>query len=381
MQKSDDGVIARKEFLSRLEVVAPALSDVDLIPVMTHFWFTAPGKKHKQHTLMAFNDRIAISVPFQTEFEGAVPGTLLMNLLKNSEAKNIELILRDDNNLDVKTRGGRFTLTTMDPSAFDFFTMPEPTGQTLPVEGTAFLEGIENCLRSVGHDTSIPDQLGVTLMWADGLLEMFSTNNSTMSYSRIPCKKAPSFKRVTIPTAFCKQMIKLVGKKAEIKLEITPDHALLDAGDSTYLFGRLVETDGRLDFRSVMDHHFPPESYDLLVDMPNLGHMLERATIITDSIYEQGTTQITVYDYEGSKGVVRRMRFTSKSERGEVVDGITVGDKHPDVNTRIEPKLLKIGYADFPNKASKFLVTSGCAVMAKGKDNNMMYLVASRVGD
>ncbi len=60
-------------FLERLKITKPGLENSDMIPVLTHFWFS--GKR-----LMTYNDRIGISVPCETPFKGAIPGQLLWSI-------------------------------------------------------------------------------------------------------------------------------------------------------------------------------------------------------------------------------------------------------------------------------------------------------------
>ena len=89
-------------------MVAPALSDKELIPVLTHFWFS--GDK-----VMAFNDQIAIEVELKTNFTGAVPGRTLLEFLEKSESsKEVKFKLTDDTLLvETGNRG-----TKSDPEKF-----------------------------------------------------------------------------------------------------------------------------------------------------------------------------------------------------------------------------------------------------------------------
>lgn len=341
----------RIELLEKLNKVSPGLSGNDLIPMLSHFWFTGTR-------VMTFNDQIAISTTCKTDFTGAVPGNTLLNLLKASKARDVEMLLEGDN-LQIKAASSRFRLGTI-PLDNTLFEMPEAPKVNGPFHGTPqFLEALDACMRSVSLDTSVPDQLGVTLVPDGGTLLMYATNGHTISHCRIKLKDKATFtKRVILSTPFCQQVLKLGGPGSI--LAIHDDHALLIT-KGTMLFGRLVESEKPLDFAKVTTHHFPPELKKRLITIPSkLRLILERACIITEAKIDHTKTTITVRD--------GKMRFVSRSDRGEVVDTMLVTD-HPEVSIMVDPKPLKAGFGFFDT----MLVTEKCIIMCKG---DMVYLVA-----
>lgn len=347
----------RRQLLDTLGTVAPALASTDLIPVLTHFWFT--GK-----TVMAFNDQIAISTPCATDFKGAVPGDLLQ-LTKLSKAKDVTLETPDDKELVIKLASSRVKLGLLDPEAF-LFEMPMPSSADFLQTGKVaeFLDVVRNAMRSVSSDTSIPDQLGVTLIAEKGVLHVCSTNGMTMTHATIKVNGSPGFKdRVILSAPFCNQMLALAKTEKKLQLEIHDDHALLVCSDGTILFGRLIESPQPLNFLGVLDENFPDEDRKLLIEIPTKMHLiLERAVVIAESKADRTKTTITVRD--------GKMKFFSASDRGEVADTMLVGETQPEVSMRIEARHLKNGYGDF----DRMLITERCAVMVK---DNKMYMVAA----
>lgn len=344
----------RKQFLETLTTVAPALAANDLIPVMQHFWFT--GDK-----VMAFNDQIAISTPCKTSFKGAVPGALL-DFMRLSKAKEVTLEVVEKD-LMVKAASSRVKLGILDPEAF-IFEMPEHKGSdALKVKVSEFLDAIGYAMRSVSHDTSIPDQLGVTLIAEKDSLHVFSTNGATMTHAIVKMSGAAPFKkRVILSAPFCERMLQLAKNEKKLQLEVHDDHSLLVCGDAL-LFGRLIESAQPLDFIGVLDTHFPMKHRKQFVDIPTkLQLILERAIVIGESKTDRTRTQITVRD--------GKMRFFTASERGEVSDTMLVGEAQPQVDMRVEARHLKSGYGDF----DRMVVTDKCAVMMK---DNKMYLVSA----
>lgn len=349
--------VVRKDLLEKLETAAPALAIHNLVPVMTHFWFT--GK-----SLMAYNDQIAISVPLTTDFKGAVPGGTLLNLLKATSRSKIELVA-GDTELQVKA-GSRSTFKLAMLPLPDIFTMPVMDKETGNLGGglKELLAGVEGCLRSLGADTSIPEQLGVTVVPSDKALHLYTTNSATISKAVVEFKKAVRWKRSCIlPTAFCRSMLALCRKaEAGTMLAITKDHALLSV-DNTMVWGRLINCEQPFNFEEVIAQHFPDASRKKVVPVPKgLDKALARATIITDAKVDQVRTKATVKD--GS------LKLASKSDRGEAFDKVKF-EGHADCSLSFEPKMVAAGLADF----DKLLLTDRCIIMAN--KNGGLYLVAA----
>jgi DNA polymerase III sliding clamp (beta) subunit (PCNA family) len=348
----------RDEFYDKLQTVAPALSDSDLIPVLRHFWFTGDA-------LMAFNDHIAISIPFPTEFKGAVPGDSLLSLVGNCipTGKNKEVVMTvNDNHLHIKIWRTKMDLPLLEPDNF-IFEMPQLKQATqFPVDGETFCAAIKQCMLSVSTDTSVPDQLGITLIPDNSRLLLFSTDNSTLTHSHVKLTKAVTIKRVILPTMFCEQLERF-GNGKELQLEIFEDHAMFRAGDVT-VFGRLIASPRPLDFVNIFERNVPEANRKKLVSIPSrLKLALERAVVITESRVDRTKTELKIED--------QRLKLQSKSAaRGSVDDVITLKETHDDVSIMVNPVLLKNGYPHF----EKMLFTDRCAIMTKDKTT---YLIAT----
>jgi DNA polymerase III sliding clamp (beta) subunit (PCNA family) len=350
----------RKDLLDRLDLVTPALASNDLIPMLTHFAFTG-------ETIMAFNDQIGASAPLQTQFVGGVPGNILLSLLKASKAKEVEFVDKN-HELEIKAASSRFKLPVMPEDAF-VFEMPKPTDKLLPVQLKPFADALDGCLRSVSSDTSVPDQLGVTLLLDGQDLRLFSTNNATLSTNVLALSGKPPFKeRVILPTLFCQQVVKLSRAFKDCKLEIHDDYALLSAAKGVRCFGRFIHAPKPIDFLSIVSANLKDVGKRLAPIPSKLRLVVERAIIVTQSPVEQTLSEIKVKD-----GV---MRFMSKSGRGEVTDSVQVDQD--DAELALDPKHLKVGLASFydpdEDKSGSMLMTDRTFIMSKGNDK---YLVAA----
>jgi DNA polymerase III sliding clamp (beta) subunit (PCNA family) len=345
----------RKQLQEKLERCAPALSSTTVIPVLTHFAFT--GTK-----LMAYNDSIGVVTPCKTEFKGAVPGSTLLNLIRLSRAKDVEFV-QEGSDLIIKAASSKFKLPVMPLKEFtDIFTPPEvKESGVLPVAVPEFIRCIGQLMRSVSDDTSVPDQLGITLIPGKKQLCLYSTNWITMSKAALRQSKETSIERAILSKQFCEQLLVLAKGEQTLKLEVEDDHATLVAG-ATLLYGKLIISDQPMQFEDIIAEHFPVVKADELAPIPSkFRNIVERALVVAESKNDSAKTRVVVK--EG------RMRFVTKSERGEVVDSMQVTDKQPATTLALEAKHLRKGLDDF----DQMLMTERGCIMAK---ENVTYMIA-----
>lgn len=354
----------RTDLVERLERVAPALSSNNLVPVLSHFWFN-------KNNLLAYNDQIAISTKLNSNFAGAVPGSTLMSLLSASRAKEVDFFVNEDaegkelseGQLLIKAASSKLKLPFMDEKATKIFEMPKISSDLLPVNMDEFLEAVDACMRSLKEDTSMPDSLGITLSFNENYINLYATNDATISFAKVKTKQPIKEGRLVLSGNFCRQMVALAKLGDKKQLEITNDYSLFQCGD-TVLFGRLVNVQRPLDFDSVIQNTFSKELHKNLVSIPTkLQLILERAIIITESKTERSKTAITV-----KQGVARF--FSQSKEKGEVRDNVQLEDMQPDVTMNVDPRLFKAGYGFF----DKMHITEQCLIMAKGTS---LYLVSA----
>jgi DNA polymerase III sliding clamp (beta) subunit (PCNA family) len=338
----------REELLAALDTVSPALSDNALIQILTHFMFDGDR-------VLAFNDRIALETPCKTDFRGAVPGKTLIALLRTSGAKDVVLEAKDDE-LHIKAGAGRFKLPLTIPETL-VFEMPKPSKDVVKLPAS-FLDGLSNCMKSVSIDTSIPDQLGITMIPQKDQTLMFSTNNHTICHSIV---KTPIKSRVILPAQFCEQVQRLCKGEKEVTICFNTDHVLLTV-EKTKLFGRLVDSSHPLDYQDMLKHAMP-DKIKLFKIHDGLKHMVDRAIIITESVTGKSNTRIMVSNND-------MVLYSFSPDKGEVRDRYGIKEGHPDVSLHIDPKHLKAGLEKFENMA----VTEDCIIM---KDGAHIYLIAA----
>lgn len=356
----------RTDLLKVLETVEHALAAHDMIPVMKHFCFT--GSR-----VFAFNDAIAISVLCKTEFVGALPSTV-RQFLASARAKDVEFVQSEEaGELVIQAASSKLKTPYMEKSNF-IFKMPQgsedrfvSSAKVVPV-----IESLTRCMRSIGIDTSIPEQLGVTVIPGKDGLAFYATNNKTISRSVIDAKSAKLFgalkHQLILPAQFCTQLLKLTKGAKEVSLHFADDHAIAKTSDGTILFCQLISSESPIDFANVITSHVP-SSYrkDSVAISSKFPLVIERASIITDTPTEPSVTSVKLV----KPGV---LRFFSKSARGEMSDKVMVSENHPAVDSRLEPSLLKGVLDDF----DRILFSDSCVVLSSSKSDELY--IASALG-
>src|SRR3974377_2329289 len=108
--------INRQELLKALETIAPALAEHDILPVLQHVLFTGTS-------VVAYNDRIAISTPLRGSFKGTIHGKRLLSLLKYStHTEDVDLV-SDGNAVSVRAESAIGKLESKPVEEF-IFKMP-----------------------------------------------------------------------------------------------------------------------------------------------------------------------------------------------------------------------------------------------------------------
>lgn len=351
----------RSELVAKLETCAPALSTNTLIPIMQHFWFRGDH-------LMAYNDAIAISVPCETDFEAAVPGKMLLSLLNASKATDVELT-HEKGELTVKLATSRLHLATMPPKNFNFDMPKLKTEASINGDAVKFMKAITICLNSVTIDTSVPDQLGVTVIGDEDQLLFFATNHNTFSHAHMKLPQPTKFSRAILSASFCREMLDLHDKKKGVQLQVNTkeNYSLFEGAGGSVLFGKLVETDKPLPYTKTFDHYFPEGSEKKLVAMPTkLQLIIDRACIVADANNNRAVMMGIVVTNGKAK-------FVTADDKTEIFDNVELEAKQPNVSLSVNPKLLKNGYDLF----DKMHLTERAFIMAS---SSAFYMVSHNEG-
>lgn len=348
----------RQELLGKLKTLQPALAAHGLIPALTHIWFNS-------ETITTYNDRIGISMPFKSGVKGLIPGAMLLGLLSNSGAKDV-LLSPKDGCVVLKMGKANAELATL-PYDDSMFQMPEPKGKKFVIAADTLCSAFSRCLRSTTDDTSVPDQLGVTLVQEDDGVYMYSTNGQVITRVAVDAE----FKgRVVLPSEFCEQAIVLAkGGDEKVTIYIAENHALLPTKSAT-LYGRLIDPENPLPFQQQFEAHFPPKIRKKLVPIPGLMRtVIERSLVMAAAGDGAASVRVTISDGKSMKLLTHA--YKNKSSIGKITDSLTLEKDHSDVAAELNPKALKAGLDTY----TRMLIQADCVVMAD--DSSGVFLIAT----
>src|SRR5215469_9417371 len=109
----------RSDLVAKLELLAPAVANDNLIPVYENYCFDG-------EEVFAYNDSLGIVTACQQKEAFALNGKTLLGLLSNSHSEEVEFLIEGDHELTVKTGRSRFKLPYM---VEDEFLFKPPSGK------------------------------------------------------------------------------------------------------------------------------------------------------------------------------------------------------------------------------------------------------------
>lgn len=351
--------IPRLVLLKTLNTLKPALATKELVFELTHYFFT--GKN-----ILAYNDVIGMEIPFQTDFAGGLPGKLLLGVLEKSLAKEVELIEGDkDSEMLLKAGNARVNLSLL-PIERVVWQFPEFDEKNSFKVDKDLAVIIGEMLISIGQNTSMPDQLGITFNpWEfdEKWLDLYSTDGNSLSWARIDLPENYHAKRCTVSEEFCKQFKALCDGSAQLIIE--DDCALAQFENGIKLYGRLVDVPSPRNFEDKIDGLIPEP--DKLISIPaRLKLAIDRATVVLDNL-PGATTELSI-----DRDKVLRL-YAKPNSHTELRDAIRLNEDHEEITSYFDPALIKRAL----DKRSQMCVTKD-ALILRGPDN--YYHLVSAVG-
>ncbi|HKX35117.1 MAG TPA: hypothetical protein VJM79_00425 [Rhizorhapis sp.] len=346
----------RIALLDAVNTVKPALAVKDLIEELAHVWFDG-------QTMTAYNDAdLGIQVPFETPFIGGIRGSLLLGLLINSRAKDVELDDSEEGHMKIVAARTRAKLAVLDAERA-VWQFPEINRKAALDITPDFVRALKAVLVSVGNDTSIPEKLGVTLL-ADDELRMFTTDSKAICGVSVAMPKGKGLRKgdsIILPTAFCEQILRLCA--AGGFLELRKDCAIAGNASGVLVYARLVDVTKPLPFVETIDRHnkFPKGAR---FEIPSkLALALERSIVLLEGLVGE-TVNISA--------MAGKLRLEASAEgRGTIKDFITLPEGVPDIEINVDPSLVKRALV----LATHMAINSDAVVLTG--DDGLVYLAST----
>jgi DNA polymerase III sliding clamp (beta) subunit (PCNA family) len=326
-------VYARESLVKNLAKLLPAVADDKKlrIEVLANICFTG-------QEVYAWNDIIAIALPWPSDFQGAVPGKPLVEMLAASRAPNVALEPAGAV-MAVRAGGMKATLNLMPASHF-VFAWPkesEPPRIVLDID-KPLRDALDICLKAatpkVGGN---PEVTGVTVITRKDRLLLYATDNTVMTAIAIAAPGTQPGTRFTLPGQFCEQLVGLAPPDAAVALAVGKAHVLCVI-DELRLFGRLITANKPLPFEDIHQRLYPDGTAAELVDVPPLlERALERAQVVAAS-GALGSDTTVFSDLTIKAGM---LTLATHARAGHIIDTVAVKG-HADLEpVRISAKLVQ----------------------------------------
>jgi len=343
--------MSRLDLLTALEVLEPALAPKPIIEELTFIWFTGTS-------VYAYNDVIGIVTPLETEFQGGMKGSLILGLLKKSRAKEVEFQQSNTSDLIIKAANARLNLAYYEIER-SLWEMPD-FERSISFEVTPeLIKAIDDVTISIGQDTSIPDQLGITLIPDGNILYLFSTDSKTISRAMIPfpCKFE---NRIILPALFCQQFVKLFKKGG--RMMVMRDSVLAENDQGLRLFTRLIETSRPLEFHETVDSVLSSMKVAQHVPVPKrLKLAIERIAIVLEHHIGE-PAEFRIAD--------NVLHMHANTALGDIKDSMRLDMDHNNVELTVDPLLIKRAI----NGSGSFYLTPSCVVLSS---ENFIHLISA----
>jgi DNA polymerase III sliding clamp (beta) subunit (PCNA family) len=311
----------RAELTAVLKKLSPALSGKDLIPIFSCFCFG-------DTTTYAYDDVVALIHPKPTgDLRGGIRGSLLLNMLQASKAKEVT-ITQEGEKAQIQLGRTKLDVPVLEVDAFLF--KPPTTGDAASVKvDEAFLTALEKAAVSIGRDPSHPWRLGVTIMFGKGWTTFYASDNKTAAKVQLGKAGEDEPTVAVLPPRFVELLMEIGKSDPPLKIHLSKEWVQASFTTGLKLFSRTISGADLDIFQGLF-----ADKVEGAVEIPKgLDRCLERAALVAPYAKDPFTS-ISI-DAE-------RIRFKTKSPAGDVADAILL-EGHEAVEVDVTPDLLQRG--------------------------------------
>lgn len=264
----------REEFLSALSDAAPALAVRDTIPALQNFWFS-------EGCVYAYDGGLGVRVPFNTGLECGLPGKALMDLLRTSALKEVELT-EDDGEITVRLGKAVVKMRSVSMDGFPW-NFPEPEAKKPPKKAVAFelsadvlaAFGRMETSRRTGKAERTIEQ-GVVVI-PGKVTAFYATDSASISHIDVGVTSPKDMPKLLVPWEFVDRFLKLAAP--DNPMYILDDCLVVQNGE-VLVCSNLLEFPDAPDVEKVAAPHLTDEQDTLAELPPGLQGALDRAIIL-----------------------------------------------------------------------------------------------------
>jgi hypothetical protein len=310
----------REAFVAVLEQVKPALASAGSIPELKHVWLD--GKY-----LYAYNGALGIRVDWATELQPCgLLGSVLLGLLQNTSAKEIEVTQEAASQLDLKMGRASATVPLM---AIDHnpwpFPAKVPAGKVVTFALTdAFVEGLKQVRIIKAADPKMVEHYGVILFPAKDALTLYTTDSKSLAEVPVQGKFAKELAKAVLPFGFVNQLLAF---KAGAKVSFTQD-AIIAEAEGVQVCSNLLDTADVHDLPKLVTTTIGKEDTAATPLPKEFSEALDRALILAGGDLDKAFVTLTASKKDLSlsgklaNGVLQEKFTLGSSSSGTITIGL-----------------------------------------------------------
>jgi DNA polymerase III sliding clamp (beta) subunit (PCNA family) len=343
----------RRELLQTLELVAPALAQENLMPMFQNFCF-------KRGVVIAYRDSIGVIAPSTVDYEFAVHGKTLIELLRATAVKDVEIELQNE---CVLVKAGRSKIKLpFSPASEYLFEEPEQEKWELMLDiDKYFLKGMELCLSGTSNNNTMPALMGISIAGGKDTY-LYSCDGDSISRYRLDQADTAGIQYI-MPNAFCEALLKVTTKTGHHfgQLYVNGQWVVAELSNAYRIFGRIIDNPEPLKFEAEIAKTVKEQP--VYVGIPNtLTNALNRAQII-------GSAENKATDVHIENG---KITLTTETHMGVVRDIITLKGGHQPIEVKVDAKLMSRAIS----VTDEFAIQENCTMYNYGED---FFLIMSNI--
>jgi hypothetical protein len=270
--------INRALLLSALDTCKPALATATNRAVeLSHFWLDGDF-------ISAYNGRLGIVYPFDSEIKGGVPATL-QAWLEKTTGDNADLTTKGKE-LVIKVGASHATFAMLEAEK----QILQPSVDLIDGEGVeldeALITGLKNILVSLDPKSATPARMGAFLVPNNEHLDIYATDDNSLSWLRVSLPKNYHLtQHIVVPTGFIEQVLKILPEGGRDALFVHQHAVVAVNNHGVMIIGNLIDCPMMPDFASTMSPYQQQHNNDVTVPEV-LSGALDRVMLIPNNATE-----------------------------------------------------------------------------------------------
>lgn len=311
-----------KLLMHSVSIVQKAVSSKSTLPIIKGIYIKATDQNlHLVATDMDLGIDHVMDANIIEEGSIVVDAKLFSDIVRRLPDAQVEVSLKENNQVLIKCGHAKFNILSFDPSEFP--ELPEVENDLVyEVPQQLFRNMIRQTIFAVAEDDTRPILTGVLMEIEDDMLNMVALDGYRLSLIKNNVKSSFNNK-VVIPGKTLSEISRIISGEEDTNMQIcfTDKHALFII-DNTKLISRLLEGEF-INYTQIIPKEFKSQ---VKIDTENLLDSIERAALL------------------GKEGRNNLVRFTITDEKMIINSNSELGNVHEEIEIELEGDDLQIAF-------------------------------------